>query len=104
MSQPDIRLTSDSIRRHADAVDSVADLLREAGSAAAFVDASDDAYGILCSPLFVPRLNPLQDDAYTQYRDMEDTTRRLADLLRDVADGYDLTDELSAETFRRIDW
>ena len=100
MTRPDIEVTADGIRKHALTVDEAAAMLQEAASAAAYVDMHDEVYGILCSPIFLPFLNPVQENAVTEIKSGADATAHLAELLRAVAADYDLTDSEAARRFR----
>ena len=54
-------------------------------------------YGVLCSPLFVPLINPLQDWAVSDINNGAEATAHLAELLRALADNNDTTDRAAAE-------
>jgi hypothetical protein len=101
MTQPDIEVSAEAIRKHALAVDEAATMFQEAAAGAAYVDMHDEVYGVLCSPIFLPFLNPLQDNALTEMKSGADATRHLAELLRAVAADYDLTDSEAARRFQK---
>jgi hypothetical protein len=96
MTQPDIQLSTEEVRRHARMVDEAAAMCQEAVAGAEYLDLHDEVYGILCSPLFLPIINPLQDMALTELRGGADATAHLAVLLRTLADNVDITDSEAA--------
>src|SRR3954452_6689995 len=100
MTQPDIKLDSEALRAHARAVDEAAAMCGEAAGGAAYLDLHDEVYGQWPGKLFVPLINPFQDWALREIRQGTDATSHLAELLRSVADGVDLTDSAAAQRFR----
>lgn len=102
MTQPDIKLSTDEVRRHARMVDEAAAMCQEAVGGAQYVDLHDEAYGVLCSPLFLPLVQPLQDWALRELRSGADATGHLAELLRALADNVDITDADAAARLARI--
>ncbi|OJF14852.1 type VII secretion target [Couchioplanes caeruleus] len=99
MTQPDIELSSGAVRKHAGAVDGVADMLNEALAGAAYVQASAESYGKMVGGLFTGILNPFQDRSIGEMKNAVSATQGLADALRAMADDFDMTD---AEAARRI--
>ncbi|MBE1488104.1 type VII secretion target [Plantactinospora soyae] len=97
MTAPDIKLSTEEVRSHSRMVDEAAAMCQEAVSGAQYVDMHDEVYGILCSPLFLPIIQPLQDTALTEIRNGADATAHLADLLRTLADNVDITDQAAAQ-------
>jgi hypothetical protein len=81
-------------------VDEAARMCDEAVAAAHHVDLHDEVYGMLCSPLALPFINPLQDWALQAMRQGMGATSHLAELLRAVADDADTTDGNAARRFR----
>lgn len=100
MTQPDIKLSTAEVREHARMVDEAAAMCREAVAGAEYVDLHDEAYGVLCSPLFLPLIQPLQDAALSELRAGADATAHLADLLRTLADNVDITDGAAAQRLK----
>ena len=96
MTQPDIRLSSEEVRRHARTVDDVAAMIDEGLAGAAHVQASTESYGQLVGPLFTGVLNPFQDNAVGQLTESVSATQALADTLRAVAADFDISDETAA--------
>lgn len=96
MTQPSVNITIPEVRSHAAAVDETARMLDEGLAGAQHVRASDDAYGQLIGPMFTGLLNPMQDLAIDQIRHAVTATQRLADLLRSVAETYQLNDDDAA--------
>jgi hypothetical protein len=96
MSQPDISLSSDQVRRHAGAVDETADMIDESLAGAVNARAGNDAYGLLVGPQFTSVLNPFQDHAISELRNAVTATQQLADTLRAMADDFDLSDQEAA--------
>ena len=78
------------------AQDETAAMLQEATSGAEYVDMHDEVYGVLCSPLILPILNPLQDMAHGEVRTATDATSHIAEQLRTMADNVDITDSEAA--------
>ncbi len=101
MTQPDIKLSTDEVRRHAQMVDEAAAMCQEAVGGAEYVDMHDEVYGVLCSPLFLPVIQPLQDWALREIRDGADATAHLAELLHALADNVDVTDAAAAHRLAR---
>jgi hypothetical protein len=101
MAQPDIELDTEALRRHAGMVDEAAAMSGEAAGAAAYLNLHDEVYGEWTGPLIVPWLNQLQDTASRELRNGADATSHLADLLRSVADGADITDGNAAQRLKR---
>lgn len=101
MSQPDIDINHAEVAAHSRAVNEAAEMLFEALSGAQYVDLHDEAYGILCSPLFLPELNPMQYDAVQEIQRMAKATQHISDLLKSMADNLKLTDEAAAQRFRQ---
>ncbi|GGK73756.1 type VII secretion target [Mangrovihabitans endophyticus] len=99
MTQPDIKLSAEAVRRHAGAVDETADMIDEGLAGAAHVQASAESYGTLVGPQFTGLLNPFQDHAIGEIRQAATATQRLADTLRAMAADFDLSD---AQAARRI--
>jgi hypothetical protein len=99
MTQPDIELSTDEVRQHARMVEEAATMCREAAAGADYVDLHDEVYGVLCSPLFLPIVNPLQDIAAREIQNGAEATAHLAVLLRTMADNVDITD---SEAARRL--
>lgn len=100
MTQPDITLDADALRAQARMVDEAAAMCGEAAGAAAYLHLHDEVYGQWPGKLFVPLINSAQDWALREIRQGTDATTHLADLLRSVADGVDLTDSTAAQRFR----
>jgi len=100
MSQPDVQLDSAALRSHALMVDEAARMCDEAVGAANYVDMHDEVYGMLCSPMALKFINPLQDWALQELRSGVDATAHLAELLRAVADDADTTDAAAARRLR----
>lgn len=100
MTQPDIELDSQALRRHAQMVDQVADMFDEVAAAAGFLNLHDEVYGEWPGKLIVPLLNVAQDHAVQELRSGTDATAHLAELLRSVADDADLTDGAAARRIR----
>lgn len=100
MTQPDIKLSSTEVREHAKAVDEAARMCDEAVAGAEYIDLHDEVYGVLCSPLFLPLIQPLQDYALAEIRSGADATGHLAELLRSMADNVDLSDTDAARRFQ----
>lgn len=100
MSQPDIRIDTDALRNHARMVDEAAQMCGEAAAAAGYLDLHDEVYGQWCGKLFVPLINPAQEQALQEVRNGADGMSHLAELLRAVMDGTDTTDEAAAQRFR----
>jgi hypothetical protein len=100
MSQPDIEIDVTALRDHARMVDEAASMCDEAVAGAHYVDLHDEVYGVLCSPLALSFINPLQDLAVRELRTSADATSHLADLLRTVAASNDVTDSHAAQRFR----
>ena len=96
MTQPNIKLSSDEVRRHARAVDETSAMLDEGLAGAAFVQASTESYGLLVGPQFTSILNPFQDHAIGELKNAVTATQALADTLRAMADDFDLSDEAAA--------
>jgi Excreted virulence factor EspC, type VII ESX diderm len=101
MTQPDIQLDTAALRSHARMVDETARMCDEAAGAARYVGLHDEVYGMLCSPLVLPLINPLQDWALEELRSGADATSHLAELLHAVADDADVTDATAAQRFRK---
>jgi hypothetical protein len=99
VTQPDIRLSTAELFRHADAVDQTAGMLDEGLAGAAYVQADGEAYGRLVGPQFTAILNPFQDDAIGEMKKAVTATQAIADLLRAMAACFDLSD---AEAARRL--
>jgi hypothetical protein len=95
MTQPDIHINSDAVRKHSRAVDETANRIDKGAQAGAWVRASNDAYGLMFG-WYAHRLNPSQDDLIGAIREAVTATQSLADLLRTTADDMDLTDEAAA--------
>ncbi|ROT26788.1 type VII secretion target [Micromonospora sp. HM5-17] len=100
MTGPEIRLSTGEVRRHARMVDEAGAMVEEAKAGAKHVNLHDEVYGVLCSPLFVPLINPLQDWAVTEIRNGAEATKHLAELLRALADNTDITDQAAANRLR----
>lgn len=100
MTQPNIKLSSEAVRRHAGAVDEVADMIDECLAGAAHVQASVDSYGQLAGGLFTSILNPFQEHAIGELKSAVSASQALADTLRAMAADFDMTD---AEAARRIE-
>ena len=77
MTQPNIKLSSDEVRRHARVVD-------ETGAGHSLVEQ------------FTGILNPFQDHAIGEMKQAVTATQAIADTLRAMADDFDLTDEAAA--------
>lgn len=89
-----IKISSAEVRQHAADVDEVARMLDEARAAASQIRASNSAYGHLVGPLFTHLyLNPRGDEAIASYRKTVDGVQALAQLLREMADEFDRSDE-----------
>jgi hypothetical protein len=102
MTQPDIKLSTEEVRRHSRMVDEAAAMLQEATSGAHYVDMHDEVYGVLCSPLILPILNPLQDMAHGEVRTATDATSHIAGQLRTMADNVDITDSEAASRINGV--
>lgn len=100
MTQPQIRIDTVAVRRHAQSVDDVARMCDEAASAAGYLDLHDEVYGHFAGPFIAPLLNMAQDAVGRELRQGADATAHLADLLRAVADNNDATDGTAAQRFR----
>lgn len=100
MTQPEIKLDSEALRAHARTVDEAAAMCGEAASGAEYLDLHDEVYGAWPGPLFVPLINPAQDWALRELRQGTDAMKHLAELVRSVANGMDLTDNAAAQRFR----
>ncbi|RZU48482.1 excreted virulence factor EspC (type VII ESX diderm) [Krasilnikovia cinnamomea] len=96
MTQPDIRINSDAVRRHAGMVDEFGTMIDEAAQAGGWVRASNDAYGLLYGSVFTGVLNPIQDGTIGAIRDAVTATQSLADLLRATAGDMDTSDDNAA--------
>jgi hypothetical protein len=96
MTQPDIKLSTEEVRKHARMVDEAAAMLGEATAGAEYVNLHDEVYGVLCSPLILPLLNFVQDQAQAEIRNGTDATDHLAGQLRTMADNVDITDSEAA--------
>lgn len=96
MTNPDIRLSTDEVRRHAVMVDEVGTMIDEALAGAAYIRASNESYGQLVGPMFTHLLNPAQDFAIDQIKHAASATQALADLLREMAGNLDITDHDAA--------
>ncbi len=92
----DIKLSTEEVRRHAGMVDEAAAMLQEATGGAEYIDLHDEVYGVLCSPLFLPLIEPFQDLSVQEIRNGTDATSHLAELLRTMADNVDITDSEAA--------
>ncbi|BFU45847.1 type VII secretion target [Krasilnikovia sp. MM14-A1004] len=99
MTQPDIRLSSESVRKHALAVDELGHMIDEGLAGAVHVQASAASYGVLVGGLFTSILNPFQDNAVGELKNAVSTSQRLADTLRAVAADFDASD---ADAARRL--
>ena len=99
MTQPDIKLSSDEVRKHAAAVDETGTMLDEGLAGAGHVQASAESYGQLVGGLFTSILNPFQDNAIGELKNSVSATQALADALRAMAADFDLSD---AEAARRL--
>ncbi|MGI5213083.1 type VII secretion target [Plantactinospora sp. CA-290183] len=100
MTSPDIKLATAEVRQHSKMVEEAAEMCREATAGAEYLDLHDEVYGILCSPLFLPILNPIQERAVSEIRSGAEATAHLAELLRALADNVDITDGAAAERIR----
>lgn len=92
MTQPDVELSSDEVRRHAGAVDEISTMIDEGLAGAAYVRAGAESYGLLVGPQLSAALSPFQDHAIGELKRAVSTTQALADTLRAVADDFDLSD------------
>lgn len=92
MRQPDIELRTDEVRAHADLLDAMADLIRDARGAAHHVAMRDDAYGQICSARVVPLLNLLETLAIRAIGRAGTSVDALAETLRTVANHTDRAD------------
>jgi hypothetical protein len=96
MTQPNIKLSSEEVRRHARAVDETSAMLDEGLAGAGVVQASTESYGVLVGGQFTAILNPFQDHAIGEMKKAVSATQALADTLRAMADDFDLSDEAAA--------
>ena len=96
MTQPDIRLSAEEVRRHARAVDETGAMIDEGLAGATHVQAGTESYGLLVGPQFTAVLNPFQDRAIGQLKEAVSATQALADALRAVADDFDISDANAA--------
>jgi hypothetical protein len=96
VSQPDIKLSSAEVRKHAGVVDQTSAMIDECLTGAAHVQASTESYGRLVGPQFTAILNPFQDNAIGELKKAVSATQALADALRAVADDFDISDEAAA--------
>lgn len=95
MTQPDIRINADAMRRHAQVVDETGAMIDKGAQAGAWVRASNDAYGLMFG-WYAEKLNPVQDDLISAIKEAASAAQTLADLLRATADDMDITDENAA--------
>ncbi|GAA2464899.1 type VII secretion target [Winogradskya humida] len=100
MSQPNIEISTESVLRHANAVDDIADMINDGLVGASEVQASASSYGVLVGPLFTSLLNPFQDHAVGELKASVTATQALADTLRAMAGDFALTDQ---EVARRLE-
>ena len=96
MTNPDIRLSTGEVRRHAASVEEASRMLDEALAGASHVRASNESYGQLVGPLFTSILNPVQDHAIDEIKHAVIATQSLAELLRTMASNLDLSDQQAA--------
>lgn len=93
-----VELTVEQLRDHARKLDAIADSGREAVRAAEYVGTQGQAFGVLCS--FVGEaLAPAQDAGAASARAAVGMTSGLADIIRDVARGFEITDQVVSEAF-----
>ncbi|MFG1993874.1 type VII secretion target [Actinoplanes sp. NPDC048988] len=95
MTQPDIQINSEAMRRHAGVVDETGAMIDKGAQAGAWVRASNDAYGVMFG-WFAGKLNPVQDDLVGGIKEAATAAQTLADLIRATADDMDLTDANAA--------
>lgn len=96
MTQPDIKINTDSVRRHAAQVDNTGAMLDEAARSGGWVRASNESYGILYGTVFTSVLNPRQDHLVGAIKEAVTATQALADLLRATASDLDNSDQNAA--------
>jgi len=96
VTNPDIRLSTGEVRRHAASVEEASRMLDEALAGASHVRASNESYGQLVGPLFTSILNPVQDHAIDEIKHAVIATQSLAELLRTMASNLDLSDQQAA--------
>ncbi|MEU4162444.1 hypothetical protein [Actinoplanes sp. NPDC026670] len=96
MAEPEVRLDTDAVARHADEVDGIAESLSEVAAAVTHLDQQDDIYGEWPSRLILPFLNDAQEHAVHEMRTGTDATSHLADLLRALTVDIGLTDAEAA--------
>ncbi|MBL7258194.1 type VII secretion target [Paractinoplanes lichenicola] len=96
----DVYIDSAALRAHAKMVDEAARMCDEATAGAEYVDLHDEVYGLLCSPLALPFIQPLQDFALQELKTGADATAHVAELLRAVSDDADMTDSNVAGRFK----
>jgi hypothetical protein len=96
----DVHIDTEAVRRHAAMVDEAGRMCDEAAAGARYIDLHDEVYGMLCSPLVLPLVNPLQDFALSELRNGADATSHVAELLRAVAADADTTDANAARMIR----
>lgn len=96
MTGPDIKLSTDEVRAHAKMVDVAGEMVFEALSAAQYIDMHDEVFGVICSPLFLPIIQPLQTYAVNEINQAGQATQHLADLLESLAHNLKITDEAAA--------
>ncbi|MBU2668329.1 hypothetical protein KOI35_32935 [Actinoplanes bogorensis] len=96
----DVYIDSEGVRRHASMVDEAGRMCDEATAGAQYIDLHDEVYGILCSPLVLPLVQPLQDWAISELKNGADATAHVAELLRAVAADADTTDGNAARMIK----
>lgn len=95
MTQPDIHINAEAIRRHARVVDQTSAAIDKGAQAGAWVRASNDAYGLMFG-WFAERLHPTQEDLVGAIKDAATAAQALADLLRATAGDMDVADDNAA--------
>ena len=78
MTQPDIQINFEAMRRHARVVDETSTMIDAGAQAGAWVRASNDAYGLMFG-WFAARLNPTRDDLVGGINQAATAAQTLAD-------------------------
>jgi hypothetical protein len=94
-----IGVTAAHLTSHADAVDDVADQMRQGRSAAGQVRLGREAYGQLCQ-LIPALLDPIQESAVDALAASVDALEEMAEALRSTATGYRGTDTAAEQRLR----
>lgn len=93
-----IQVTISELRSHAKKLDTISDSGQEAVDAGAYVTTSGEAFGVLCSFIGAALL-PVQGAGVAAAGAACGLTNALAESVRGVANGFELTDEVVREAF-----